>query len=155
LGPNNPQLISTLLGLGSLYTKQSRYEQAIPVVQRAYNIAQQHFGLENPQTARCLSYLGALHLKQEHHELAEQFLTQSLAISERLLVPDHPDIALALEDLSLVYQKQGLLNKAITSAERALKIRVQANGDIHPQTIKTREQHAHLLQEAESIKPDC
>ncbi|MBV9710279.1 MAG: tetratricopeptide repeat protein, partial [Ktedonobacteraceae bacterium] len=64
----------------------------------------------------------------------------------------HPEVAQTLHDLSILRQKQGNLSEALSLAERALSICLQALGDAHPKTIATRELYAQLRQKQAGIQ---
>jgi hypothetical protein len=59
--PNQTILSRTLYNPGSVYHKQARYEDAIPVFRRAIAIQEQVFGSTNPELARMLNNLAESH----------------------------------------------------------------------------------------------
>ena len=78
--------------VGQLY-RQGRYEEAIPLAQRALAIHEKALGPEHPDTVRSLNNLAGLYEATDAYAKAEPLLQQALAIREKALGPEHPDTA--------------------------------------------------------------
>src|SRR5437899_2393241 len=93
-----------------LLYQQGRYEEAIPLAQRALN--EHVLGPEHRNTATLLNKLAGLYHDTGAYAKAEPLLQRALAIDEKVLGPEHPDTANMLNNLSSVYYAIGAHAKA-------------------------------------------
>jgi tetratricopeptide (TPR) repeat protein len=104
------------------YYVMGRYQQAIPLAQRALIIREKALGPEHPDTAIALNNLALLYQAIGAYAKAEPLDQRALAINENALGPKHPDTAIALNNLAGLYQATGAHAKAELLLERAQSI---------------------------------
>jgi tetratricopeptide (TPR) repeat protein len=93
LGPEHPDVATSLNNLASLYRAQGRYAEAEPPLTRALAIREKVLGPEHPDVATSLNNLAGLYATQGRYAEAEPRYQQALAIQEKALGPDHPQVA--------------------------------------------------------------
>jgi tetratricopeptide (TPR) repeat protein len=118
--------------IGWYLTERARYNEAEPLLERAYEISLQQRGAEHLDTAISLNNLAYLYGAKGKYEQAEPLLVHVLAINERQLGPDHPDTASSLNNLGDLYRIQGKYELAEPLLVRALSINERQLGPNHP-----------------------
>ena len=93
LGPDHPDVATSLNNLALLYKAQGKYVEAEPLYQRALAIREKALGPEHPDVAKSLNNLAELYQDQGKYSEAEPLYQRSLAIKEKALGPEHPDVA--------------------------------------------------------------
>ena len=111
-----------------------RYQQAIPLAQRALAIREKVLGPEHPDTATSLNNLAGLYRDTGAYTKAEPLYSRALAIREKVLGPEHPDTATSLNNLAELYRATGAYTKSEPLYSRALAIREKVLGPEHPDT---------------------
>ncbi|SEP42902.1 tetratricopeptide repeat protein [Nitrosovibrio sp. Nv6] len=132
LGPDHPDVASSLHNLAELYRAQGQYEKAEPLFQRALAAREKAFGHDHPHVATSLNNLAALYRVKGDYEKAETLLCQALAIRKKALGPNHPHVATSLNNLALLYSARGQHEKAEPFFHQALAIREKTLGPNHP-----------------------
>ncbi len=131
VGPEHPDMATSLNNLALLYTNQGQYAQAEPLYKRALAISEKTFGPDNLVVAVTLSNLAGLYRAQGQYALAESHYKRSLAIRERVRGADHTDLADGLNNLAGLYRTQGDFKRAEMLYKRALTIWERAFGSEH------------------------
>jgi tetratricopeptide (TPR) repeat protein len=132
LGPDHPDVTTSLNNLAALYDSQGRYGEAQPLFERALAIREKALGRDHPDVATSLNNLAALHRAQGRYGEAQPLFERALAIWEKALGPDHPDVAQSLNNLAELHRAQGRYGQAQLLSERALAIWEKALGPDHP-----------------------
>jgi tetratricopeptide (TPR) repeat protein len=132
LGPDHPDVATSLNNLALPYYRQGKYAQAEPLFQRALAIWEKALGPEHPLVATSLNNLGELCRVQGKYAQAEPLHQRALAIWEKALGPEHADVATALNNLALLYERQGKYAQAEPLYQRASAIDEKALGPNHP-----------------------
>ena len=114
--------------------RQGRYEEAIPLAERALAIREKTLAPEHPDTAAAANNLAVLYKATGAYSKAEPLFQQALAINEKALGPEHPDTAKSLNNLAGLYWETGAYSKAEPLLRRALAIKERAFGPEHPAT---------------------
>ena len=83
-----------------------RYEEAIPLAERALAIREKVLGLEHPDVAQSLGNLAEIYRAKGDYRRAERLHQRALAINEKALGAEHPSVAISLNNLALVYDAQ-------------------------------------------------
>ena len=83
LGPDHPDVTTSLNNLALLYKSQGRYEAAEPLYKRALAINEKALGLDHPNVATSLNNLAELYRAQGRYEAAEPLYQRALAVSGR------------------------------------------------------------------------
>jgi tetratricopeptide (TPR) repeat protein len=82
--------------------EQGRYQEAIPIAERAVEVAKRVRGPEHPETAEALSNLGLVFEKIGDDAKAEPLYKEALRILEK--TPEHPRTARSLNKLGSLYR---------------------------------------------------
>ena len=99
----DPHAPNVNFGLGYLYWKLRRYEQAAPAFENEIAV--------DPQNAQALAYLGDVELKRENPDKALALLTRAIAIRQ--------DIRIAQLDLGVLLTQQKKYPEALAALRRA------------------------------------
>ncbi|MDA2935138.1 tetratricopeptide repeat protein, partial [Acidobacteria bacterium AH-259-D05] len=132
LGPEHPNVATSLNNLAELYRAQGKYAEAEPLYQRALAIREKALGPEHPNVGQSLNNLAELYHAQGKYAEAESLYQRALAIWEKALGPEHPDVGQSLNNLANLYYNQGKYAEAESLNQRALAIREKALGPEHP-----------------------
>ncbi|MGC2632753.1 MAG: FxSxx-COOH system tetratricopeptide repeat protein [Candidatus Cybelea sp.] len=132
LGPDHPDVASSLNSLAIVYRNQGRYAEAVPLYMRALEIRGKALGPEHSEVAGSLNDLAIVYFYQGRYAEAEPLLARAMAIWEKALGRDHPDVARSLNNLGNVYLRQGRYAEGEPLHMRALEIRERALGPDHP-----------------------
>ncbi|MGI8426308.1 MAG: tetratricopeptide repeat protein [Actinomycetota bacterium] len=136
LGPEHPDVATSLNNLAELYDTQGRYAKAEPLYQRSLAIREQALGLDHPDVGESLNNLAELYRAQAQYAKAEPLYQRSLGIREQALGSEHPEVAASLSNLAGLYHAQGQYAKAEPRFERALAILEKTLGPEHPDVAK-------------------
>jgi tetratricopeptide (TPR) repeat protein len=122
LGPDHPDVATSLNNLAALYRAQGKYGEAEPLYKRSLAILEKVLGPDHPDVATSLNNLAALYRAQGKYGEAEPLYKRSLAILEKVLGPDHPDVAVVCKNMAKLYRKIGKKEEADKLEERASTI---------------------------------
>ncbi len=132
LGPDHPDVATSLNNVAALYRAQGQYAKAEPLYERSLAILEKALGPEHPDVATSLNNLAELYHTQGQYAKAEPLYQRALAIAEKALGPEHPDVATSLNNLAELYRAQGQYAKAEPLYQRALALQEKALGPEHP-----------------------
>jgi len=127
--------------------EQGKYQEAIPIAERAVEVAKRTRGSEDPETAEALNNFGLLFKKIGDYAKAEPLYQEALRIRQKVLGPEHPDTAEILNNLALLYQAMGEYAKAEPLLQEALRIWQKILGPEHSDTAQGLNNLAELYQE--------
>ena len=85
-----PDDLSSLRGQVQQLYETGKYAEAVPLAQRAVELAEKQFGPEHPNVATLLRNLWLLYRAQGRYAEAEPLLKRWIAIDEKTLGPDRP-----------------------------------------------------------------
>jgi tetratricopeptide (TPR) repeat protein len=91
LGSGSPEVTKALIALATIYRTAGKYEQSIPLCQRAITSDSALFRYEHPGVARDLTELAYNYAAQKRYADAEPLYKRALEMQLRVLPPDHPD----------------------------------------------------------------
>jgi tetratricopeptide (TPR) repeat protein len=126
---------------------QGKYQEAIPIAERAIEVSKRVRGPEQPETAAALNNLGFLFQRIGDYPKAEPLLQEALRIRQKVLGPEHPDTASSLNKLAVLYQDMHEYAKAEPLYQEALRIRQKVLGAEHPGTASSLNNLALLYQD--------
>ncbi len=132
LGPDHPDVATSLNNLAQLYSSQGRYAEAEPLYRRSHGIREKALGPDQPEVATSLNDLASLYKSQGRYAEAEPLYKRSLALRQKALGPDHPDVGTSLNNLAVLYESQGRYAEAEPLYKRSLALREKALGTEHP-----------------------
>ena len=90
LGPDHPDVGTTLLNLASLYDDQGNHSEALALYQRALILHERILGPNHPNVAVNLHNIALLYDEQGNQADALPLHQRAVSIAERGLGPDHP-----------------------------------------------------------------
>ena len=111
-----------------------RYQEALPLQQRALEILETALGPEHPDTVIVLSNLAGIYRMAGAYDRSLPLFQRALQTREKILGPVHPDTATSLNNLATLYQDMGAYGQALPLYQRALQIREKVRGPEHPDT---------------------
>ena len=86
LGPNHPDVATSLSNLSLLYDRQGRYADAELLYKRSLGIRETALGPNHPAVALSLNNLAYLYQEQGRYSDAEPLYKRALAIKEKVLI---------------------------------------------------------------------
>ena len=137
LGPDHPQVATSLNNLAALCQSQGDYTGALPLHERALAIRERALGPDHPQVAESLNNLATLYWTQGDYGSALPLYERALFVWDRALGPDHLNVAAGLNNLANLHSVRGDNASALPLCERALAIYERALGPDHPQVARS------------------
>jgi CHAT domain-containing protein/Tfp pilus assembly protein PilF len=110
-----------------------KYDEAIPLFERALEIRERILGPDHRDVADVLNSLAILYYYKGDYMRAEPLCQRALSIREKALGPWHPDVASSLRDLAFICVDRGDYARAELLCERALTIKERELGPEHPE----------------------
>jgi tetratricopeptide (TPR) repeat protein len=136
--------LSSLNKQATELSQAGRFNEAVPIAQKAVELSEKAFGPNDPDTATVINNLAALYYSANDYAKAEPLYQRALKIDEKVLGPNHPDTASDLNNLGALYHSMGDYAKAKPLYERALEIREKRLGSDHPSTATSLNNLAEL-----------
>ncbi|RSL80949.1 hypothetical protein CEP52_017301, partial [Fusarium oligoseptatum] len=137
LGPDNPNTLASVSNLGSVLSRQGKYDEAEAIYRRALKGYEKALGLEHPSTLTSVNNLGSVLESQGKYDKAEAMHRQALKERKKALGPEHPDTLTSVSNLGSVLSNQGKYEEAEAIYWRALKGCEKALGPEHPDTLSS------------------
>lgn len=148
LGPDSPDLSFILSGLGQVFHRQERWDEARPVLERRLSLDEEFFGVDGPGSETALADLGMLEWRAGNYGRSMSLYSRAAEAQEKNLGPDATALGLTLSMLSHAASSNGHFGLAADSSIRALDL-LQAGGlEDEQQTAQRREGIAYLLERA-------
>jgi CHAT domain-containing protein len=119
LGPEHPDVATSLNNLAELYRGTGNYTAAEPLYQRSLSISEKKLGSEHPDVATSLNNLAFFYIAMGNYTAAEPLYQRSLSILENALGPEHPQVAASLSNSAELNVKHGKDHSALSSMMRA------------------------------------
>ncbi|CBJ32852.1 NB-ARC and TPR repeat-containing protein-likely pseudogene [Ectocarpus siliculosus] len=146
VGPEHPDVASSLNNRAKLLRVQGKYAEADPLYLRAIEIGEKTLGPNHPALATRLNNRAGLLQRQGKYEEAEPLYRRSLAIKEKVHGPDHPDVARVLNNWAGLLKVQGKYAEAEPLFERVQALQEKVLGPEHPDVAATLNDRAGLLE---------
>jgi len=134
-----------LASIGRSYYFLGLFDQAKPLLQRAYDLRKGLFGDDDLRTAEVAEDLASAHRMKSEYSDAEKLLRFTLAVREKKLGPDNPAVAETLTDLGDCLIRENREHDAEPVLRRALAIFRKASD---PRGATTRGYLAEIAQRA-------
>src|SRR5260370_26983327 len=103
--------------------EQGKYQEAMPLAEKAVELAKRVYGPEHPGTAESLNNLALLYESMGEYAKAEPLYQEALRIFPKVLGPEDPDMATSLINLALLSRLMDRSAKAEPLYQEALRIR--------------------------------
>src|ERR1700747_3339985 len=82
--------------------ERGKYQEALPIAQRALEVAKRARGPKHPETIDALNNLGLIFKNIEDYAKAEPLYQEALRIRQKVLGPEHPDTVTSLNNLGML-----------------------------------------------------
>ncbi len=122
LGPRERAKI--LANVAAASTARGDYAAAVDSYKTVLTLLGDVHPPDHPEVAAAWNNLGGLYAMVSELERAEHALSRALEVWESRLGGHHPMLAMSLLGLSAVYERQRRYDEALTTIDRALKIRL-------------------------------
>jgi len=136
-GTLNSEGWNTLTEQGMQLYRAGKYEEALPLWERAKVLVEKEFSKENKTYAMSLNNLALIYFFTGNHAKAEAMYLEVKEIYVKYLDKYDPDYAQSLSNLALLYSEQGKYAKAETLFLEALKIKEKTLGKEHLDYIQS------------------
>ena len=124
--------------IGRTYERLGVHDKALPVLQRALEIARRTFKSDHATLAQALNHLGVLLREQGRLEEAEPLLREALAMRRRVLGPEDKAVAITLVELGRLLGDRGRSGDAEPLFRESLEIRRKIFGEEHRETATSK-----------------
>ncbi|MGE0205772.1 MAG: tetratricopeptide repeat protein, partial [Hyphomicrobiaceae bacterium] len=111
--------------------REGRYEEAIPVAERALALREKTLGPDHPDVGTLLNNLAALYRVLGRLGEAEPLYRRSLAIADKALGPDHHSVGISLNNLARLLRALGRYGEAEPLYRRTIAIFEKRLGPAH------------------------
>ncbi len=135
VGENLPLEASRMDHLGSLLLQEQRYEEALPLIQKALQTNERLYGEDNPKAQAARSNYAAALFRQERYAESEAVFEQMLRSRERVMGKDHPTLLIGLQNLAMVHLLRHQNEKALEVAQRGVEVAERALGPKSRRTL--------------------
>jgi len=102
--------------------RAGKYDEAIPLVERALKTREAILGPDHRDVAAALNTLAVIYWNKSAYAKAEPLYQRALTIMEKEFGQEHPGVANSLNNLALLYKDKGDYSKAEPLFQRALAI---------------------------------
>ena len=92
--------------------QQGKYDEAIPLAEKALAIRKKRLGDNHLDTAESLNNFALIYESQGRYSEAEPLYKEALAIIKQQLGDNHPSTASSLNNLAVLYNYQGRYSEA-------------------------------------------
>jgi tetratricopeptide (TPR) repeat protein len=137
LGPNHPDVASSLSNLALLLCDTKEYEQARPLLERAVSICEKELDIEHPYMTASINNLAALLRTMKEYSAARTLLERTLAIDEQIYGTQHLEVAMDMNNLGTVLIDLKEYATAYSLLQGALTIREKILEEFHPYIANT------------------
>lgn len=133
LGPEDPQVVESLISLALLFEKQGKFAEAEKFIRRSLEIRKKKLAPDHPDLAESLHiFARIIYKKGNNPKDALPYFKQALEIREKVFGPNHPAVAETLQHLGIIYYKESQDDEAESHYKRALEIMESTSGPDHP-----------------------
>ncbi len=135
--PGTPAALESLDQLAQIKRLMARYDEALPLYQRALANKESTFGERHAQVAVALNNVADVYRLSGEYEMALPLYQRALNINREKLGNQHPDFATTLNNLAGLYESTGEYKQALELYQEALKVNERIHGENHPAVATT------------------
>ncbi len=117
------------------YYQQGRFQQALPLAEKALNIRTEVLGEKHADTLGSLNYLAEIYRELGRFYEALPLSEKSYLLSKNELGKTHPLTLASLNNLVVIYKDLGRLKEALPLAEKNYPLVKKVRGENRPETI--------------------
>jgi len=132
LGPQNPDTLTSMYGLGWNLLQQGRYAEAEKLDRETLDIRRSVLGPEHPETLRSMDTLAAVLGIEGRYAEAEKLHRETLDITRRVLGPEAPETLRSMHNLAVVLHDEGRYAEAEKLDRETLDIQRRVFGPEDP-----------------------
>ena len=110
----------------------SKYEESLPILEKARRQAEKEFGRKHENYATSCHNLANSYQAQRRYTEAEPLYKEAKDIREKTLGKNHPDYTTSCDNLAWLYHEQGRYSEAESLYKEAKDIREKNFGKDHP-----------------------
>lgn len=118
--------------LSLVYGRQSDYNQALIMAQKAYEVFKKLYNDENPYTANALNQLAEINNKLGNYEKAEEIYKKSISISEKLYGKESINNVSPYFNLASIYYNESRFYEALELYKKDLYLMNKFAPENHP-----------------------
>ena len=154
---NQPVVQASMMdAIGQVNMNLARYDEALALTRKAYQLRVQHLGPAQPEVATSLEHEADILDYQAKYDAADSLYREALALRRASLGDTHPDVATLLDKLGDTVMDKGDREAAESLYREALALRREALGNNHPDVATSLNSLATLLyynRELEEAEP--
>ncbi len=128
---------TVLATLGEICRKRGMYDHALPLLEEALALREEHVSPRDPAVPASLNALADLHMAQSKYNTAEALYRRALSIQEEALGRHDPQVAATLDRIGRLMTKRARFPDAAVLFNDALKIREESLGPWHPDVAES------------------
>jgi serine/threonine-protein kinase len=136
LGPNHPDVGTTLVVLGSAQTKSRRYTDAEQNLLRALELQTRVVGASHPDTLGTLRELAVHYWDREDAETATVYAREQHQLTVEIYGENHPKSIRTMGMVALLQARAGRDDLALPIYRRLVEVNAESLGPSHPSTIR-------------------
>jgi len=118
----HPRVAAAQNNLGRVLQQAGRYEEAMPHLTRAWELAGQLFGKDDPRYAVATANLGILYRMLGDYDRAEELLLGNLELRKSIFGPEHRTVGAGMSLLASLRLDQGQGADALALCDQALAL---------------------------------
>ncbi|MGO4881184.1 MAG: tetratricopeptide repeat protein [Bryobacteraceae bacterium] len=145
LGPQNPDTLTSMGGLGQNLQAQDHYAEAEKLDRETLGAQRRVMGPEHPDTLMSMHNLGIILEIEGRWADAEKLHRETLEIRRRVLGPEHPDTLRSMRNLGVVLNCEGRHAEAERLERETLDIQRRVLGPENPDTLSVMQDLAGSL----------
>jgi len=111
-----------MLNLGTLYSDRAKYDEAEPLLKKAFDLRKEKLGEEDPATLFALNALARHYMRREKFDHAEKLFSKLLIIQKSKFGTNSIEVAETCSEIGFLHNGQAQFEKAKQSFEIALAI---------------------------------
>lgn len=135
LPPDHPNILITWSHLGNVYRMLGRFQDAEPLLFKAWESFVRISGPEAPSTLSAANSLAGFYKSQGRYTDAEPLFARVLEVRQRELGDEHPITLTVMDNLADLYDHQGRFDEAEVLFSTALAVWERNFGEDHPDTL--------------------
>jgi serine/threonine-protein kinase len=145
---DQPEVLAKMLDVtGNVYKSLGLYNNALVLLNKAYDINDSLFGLTSPETAKSLNDLANLNFAMGDYDQAISRFNKTVKTRERIFGEESMETAESLNDLAMVLREQGKYDEAEKLLIQSLAIRKKRSSDKGPEVSESMNNLALLYQD--------
>ncbi|MCA9007581.1 MAG: tetratricopeptide repeat protein, partial [Planctomycetaceae bacterium] len=144
-GDDHPNTAVALVNYGIELDNNGEYQKSIQILSKCLPVVARWKGTDDHDYLLTLEVLSAAQFRSAQYKEALKNLERAIQIRETHYKDDIEGLAKLVSNLGVMYEKQGNITQARILIERSIKLRTEALGPSHKETLTGKLQLAALL----------